>query len=194
MAAWLGSYPQSSDPNRFLQPPWRVYALRISREGEVRDADPLVVAQHNTPAYALRAARTSTGVALAWLGPQMISGAIFTGAPNPPVREWSYAGASGTSAFSLAPRPGGGALLLWTAQPNQYTSSVVLREIDESGTPLDAQLIMEFERNALSPPVFTALGAQLVLAYGRRVDDPSVGGVQRIFLRTTAIGKGRAIR
>jgi hypothetical protein len=186
VVAWLRTTPFLSGPEFLPPPPSDVLALRVSR-----DTEPLVVSERTAYATGLRAMRTASGIALAWTEKHGVFGTIFSGAARPLVAQWSETPKFDFFDFDLAPRPGGGVLLLWSARNAPLEPFIGLRQIDANGLPDGESTIVAKLSSAVA---IATVGAQVTVGYERRIDDPSVGGVQRIVLRSTQPPRNRAVR
>jgi len=189
--AWARTLPSINSPNYFPPSASTLLVRRISRRGELRDAEPLAIPR-NAYASGLRAVSTASGVALGWIEGRLIFGTILVSAPV--VRAWSFDAPFDLGGFDLAPRPGGGVLLLWNARWTPQQSFLALRQIDAAGAPEgDADIVQQSDANTRYGSLAVA-GAQVFIAYERRIDGPAAGGVQRIVVRATGAPRNRAVR
>lgn len=195
-AAWNGSefvltWSQATQPvfYEWREPvPYVVQAVRVTTDGVVRDAAPLMVSDvPNVAHWGLRAAPSNGSVVIAWQEAPLESAFFvtkivrFTGAERPPARILDPPSQRALMAMAAL---GERIALLWLGRGLEYAI-------------LDRQFALE---DSGSLPVYAtsadiaARAGQPVIGYSREVEEPELGGVPRVFLRVPGLIRRRATR
>ena len=180
---------------QFPEPvPNEVLVTRVSREGLVLDAEPIVVSRENAMDIdVVGAARGADGaIAIAWQdGEDRTFLARFTGAAKPPAVGLPSRG--GLQLGPVVPVSGGYVVFRHTLTDVQYERLAL--DLTPRG---EAELFPAFPHFYQWDPFYdaTAIGAELTVAYVRSTVGEQSGGVPRVFWRASdgAPHRRRAVR